>query len=83
MSDAKNVIQMFGQMPLGSPLCTITLYREPDGVIRSQLDWMDAGLIETTGTDVSSRMMIVAEWIKAGHLSMENQANQFKETNDE
>jgi hypothetical protein len=55
-------------------LCTLSLYRRADGTVAARLERMSPSLIDTTGTDVPSRVRIIAEWVAAGAADLAAQA---------
>lgn len=61
----------------GSFLCSIQLWRRPDGSTRSVLTTMNPELIETTGVDLPTRVKIISGWLTAGAVDMEKQAKQW------
>ena len=72
-----DLVSLHTEQPEGSLLCTVELFRNPNGVVGSRLVYMDAALIETTGEDVSSRMLSIARWLQQGALDMERQSRMF------
>lgn len=67
----------------GSLLCSIQIYRRPDGLIRSQLAEMLPGHIEGSGDTIEQRFLVVADWCDAAAASFRRQAKCFNIDEDE
>lgn len=63
--------------PAGALLCTIQLWRRPDGSIQSVIVCMDGGMIETTGDCVGTRVAIVADWMHEGADDLDQQSEDW------
>jgi hypothetical protein len=73
------VVSLFEGEPEPSFLCSVRLYRRPDGSIKAAVWEMDGDLVETTGDDVASRLGIIADWAAQGAADLALQAKSFQE----
>lgn len=62
----------------GSFLCSVDLYRAPDGAIRATLREMPAHVIEAEPT-ITARFFAAAQWCISGSLDLMRQGVRFEE----
>jgi hypothetical protein len=77
------VVSLFERETEPSFLCSIRLYRRPDGSIKAAVWEMDGDLVETTGDNVASRLSIIADWAAQGAADLSSQAQTFVEPPNE